>query len=50
MVPRELPFILIGGAIGALGVWSAAPMVVTAVTAFLVAFQVKVTILMKPRS
>ncbi|WGD42197.1 hypothetical protein [Streptomyces cathayae] len=50
LVPRELPFILIGGAIGALGAWSAAPMVATAVTAFLVAFQVKVKILTKPRS
>lgn len=50
LAPREFPFILIGGVIGALGVCSVAPMAATAVTAFLVAFQVKVEILTKSRS
>jgi hypothetical protein len=50
LAPRELPFVLVGGAIGALGVWSPAPVVAAAVTAFLVAFQVRVEFLTKPRS
>jgi hypothetical protein len=50
LAPRELPFTLVGGAIGTLGAWSAAPMAATAVTAFLVAFQVKAEILTKPHS
>ncbi|MFF8674652.1 hypothetical protein [Streptomyces sp. NPDC015242] len=45
-----IPFIFVGGAIGALGVWSAAPMAAAAMMAFLAAFQVKVEILTKPRS
>ncbi|PWE08113.1 hypothetical protein DD630_15185 [Streptomyces sp. BSE7F] len=50
LAPRELPFVLIGGAIGVLGVWSPAPMAAAAVTAFLVAFQVKAEVLTQPRS
>ncbi|MCP9997194.1 hypothetical protein OIE82_19100 [Streptomyces althioticus] len=50
LAPREFPFILIGGVIGTLGVWSAAPIAAAAVTAFLVAVQVKLEILTKPRS
>lgn len=50
LAPRERPFVLVGGATGALGVWSAAPMTATAVTAFLVAFQVKAETLTKPHS
>ncbi|MFE1801806.1 hypothetical protein ACFW9L_37365 [Streptomyces sp. NPDC059517] len=50
LAPRELPFVLVGGAIGALGTWSAAPMTATAAAAFLVAFQMKAEILTKPHS
>ncbi|WP_328729089.1 hypothetical protein OG796_15395 [Streptomyces jietaisiensis] len=50
LAPRELPFVLVGGAIAVLGGWSPAPTVAAVVTAFLVAFQVKGEILRKPRS
>ncbi|WP_221348282.1 hypothetical protein [Streptomyces beigongshangae] len=50
LAPRELPFILVGGAIGTLGAWSTAPMTAAAAAAFLVAFQVKAEIITKPRS
>ncbi|GAA2598515.1 MULTISPECIES: hypothetical protein [Streptomyces] len=50
LAPRDLPFVLVGGAIGVLGGWSPAPTAAAVLTAFLVAFQVKTEILTKPRS
>jgi uncharacterized membrane protein len=50
LAPRELPFILVGGAVAAVSAWSAVPVEVAVAAVFLVAFQVKVGIIRKSPS